>query len=64
MIAIDGKTVPSHGFPGASQVLQLRRTVTRQGKRSVEVVYLINIAQGTRHTARDVARAAELILTS
>ena len=123
---------PRLGFPGARQVLQLRRTMTRQGKRSVEVVYLIcsrsmtlapptqvagwirghwaiedrlhyvrdvtfdedrcrvrtgtgaeamaalrnlaitllrlagwdNIAQGTRHAARDVARAAELILTS
>ena len=120
------------GFPGAAQVLQLRRTVTRQGKRSVEVVYLIcsrsmtvappatvagwvrghwsiedrlhyvrdvtfdedrsrvrtgtgaevmaalrnlaisllrlaghdNIAQATRHTSRDVNRAAKLILTS
>ena len=29
------------GFPGARQVLQVRRTTTRQGKRSVEVVYLI-----------------------
>ena len=29
------------GFPGARQVLQVRRTVTRQGKRSVEIVYLI-----------------------
>lgn len=120
------------GFPGARQVLQLRRTVTRHGKRSVEVVYLIcsrsmtqaapaqvaawirghwaiedrlhyvrdvtfdedhcrvrtgtgaevmatlrnlaisllrlagwhNIAQATRHTARDVTRAANLLLTS
>jgi predicted transposase YbfD/YdcC len=120
------------GFPGARQVLQLRRTVTRAGKRTVEVVYLIcsrsmtqatpakvagwirghwaiedrlhyvrdvtydedrsrvrtgtgaeamaalrnlaisllrlagwnNIAQATRHTSRDVTRAAELILTS
>jgi predicted transposase YbfD/YdcC len=120
------------GFPGARQVLQLRRTVTRQGKRTVEIVYLIcsrpmtqappqtvaswirghwtiedrlhyvrdltydedrsrvrtgtgaevmatlrnlaisllrlagwdNIAQATRHTARDVTRAANLLLTS
>jgi predicted transposase YbfD/YdcC len=120
------------GFPGARQVLQLRRTVTRHSKRSVEIVYLIcsrsmtvappatvagwvrghwaiedrlhyvrdvtydedrcrvrtgtgaetmatlrnlaisllrlngshNIAQATRHTARDVTRAAKLILTS
>jgi predicted transposase YbfD/YdcC len=122
----------SVAFPGARQVLQLRRTVTRQNKRTVEVVYLIcskpmtkaapatvaawvrghwsienrlhyvrdvtydedrnrvrtgtgaevmatlrnlaisllrlagwdNIAQATRHTARDVTRAAKLILTS
>ena len=120
------------GFPGTAQVLQLRRTVTRHGKRSVEVVYLIcsksmiqappatvagwvrghwgiedrlhyvrdwtfdedrcrvrtgsgaevmaalrnfaisllrlagwdNIAQATRHIARDVTRAAKLILTT
>ena len=120
------------GFPGARQVLQLRRTVTRHGKRSVEVVYLIcsksmtqappvqvaawirghwaiedrlhhvrdvtydedrcrvrtgsgaevmaalrnlaisllrlagwdNIAAATRHTSRDVDRAAKLLLTS
>lgn len=120
------------GFPAARQVLQLRRTVTRQGKRTVEVVYLIcsrpmttappaqvaawvrghwaiedrlhyvrdvtydedrcrvrtgsgaevmatlrnlaisllrlagwnNIAQATRHTARDVTRAANLLLTT
>ena len=29
------------GFPGARQVLQVRRTTTRQGKRTVEVAYLI-----------------------
>lgn len=66
------------GFPGARQVLQLRRTVTRQGKRSVEIVAALrnlaisllrlagstNIAQATRHTSRDVTRAAKLILTS
>lgn len=120
------------GFPGARQALQVRRTVTRQGKRSVEIVYPIcsrsmtqaapatvaawirghwaiedrlhyvrdvtydedrcrvrtgsgaevmaalrnlaisllrlagshNIAQATRHTSRDVTRAAKLILTS
>nr|WP_297107287.1 ISAs1 family transposase [Tessaracoccus sp.] len=28
-------------FPGARQVLQVRRTTTRKGKRSVEVAYLI-----------------------
>lgn len=120
------------GFPAARQVLQLRRTVTRQGKRTLEVVYLIcsrtmtqappaqvaawvrghwaiedrlhyvrdvtydedhcrvrtgtgaetmatlrnlaisllrlagwdNIAQATRHTARNVTRAANLLLAS
>ena len=29
------------GFAGAAQVAQLRRTVTRKGKKTVEVVYLI-----------------------
>ena len=29
------------GFDGAAQVAQLRRTVTRNGKKTVEVVYLI-----------------------
>jgi len=29
------------GFPGAAQVAQLRRTVTRNGRKTVEVVYLI-----------------------
>jgi predicted transposase YbfD/YdcC len=29
------------GFEGAAQVAQLRRTVTRNGKKTVEVVYLI-----------------------
>lgn len=32
------------GFAGAAQVAQLRRTVTRAGKKSVEVVYLITSA--------------------
>ena len=31
-------------FPGIAQVAQLRRTVTRHGKKSVEVVYLITSA--------------------
>lgn len=31
-------------FPGAAQVAQIRRTVTRRGKKSVEVVYLITSA--------------------
>ena len=29
------------GFDGAAQVAQLRRTVTKKGKKTVEVVYLI-----------------------
>jgi hypothetical protein len=29
------------GFAGAAQVAQLRRTITKNGKRTVEVVYLI-----------------------
>lgn len=36
-------------FPGAAQVAQVRRTVTRGGKKSVEVVYLVTSA--TPHTA-------------
>jgi hypothetical protein len=32
------------GFTGATQVAQLRRTVTRKGRRTVEVVYLITSA--------------------
>ncbi len=32
------------GFTGAAQVAQLRRTITKDGKRSVEVVYLITSA--------------------
>lgn len=32
------------GFAGAAQVAQLRRTVTKKGKKSVEVVYLITSA--------------------
>jgi predicted transposase YbfD/YdcC len=32
------------GFPGAAQVAQLRRTVTKKGKKSIEVVYLITSA--------------------
>ncbi len=35
------------GFPGAAQVAQLRRTVTRRGRKSVEVVYLITSAGHT-----------------
>jgi len=31
-------------FPGAAQIAQVRRTVTRGGKKSVEVVYLITSA--------------------
>lgn len=43
-------------FPGASQVAQLRRTVTYRGKTTVEVVYLITSAD---HTAAPPATLAE-----
>ncbi|MFD4144278.1 ISAs1 family transposase [Streptomyces sp. NPDC058572] len=33
-------------FTGATQVAQLRRTVTRKGKRTVEIVYLVTSADG------------------
>lgn len=32
------------GFPGVAQVAQLRRTVTRRGRKTVEVVYLVTSA--------------------
>ncbi|MDQ2755222.1 MAG: ISAs1 family transposase [Actinomycetota bacterium] len=35
------------GFPGAAQVAQVRRTVTTNGKKTVEVVYLITSAPHT-----------------
>jgi predicted transposase YbfD/YdcC len=44
------------GFAGAVQVAQLRRTVTRVGKKSVEVVYLITSAP--RHQAPPAVPAA------
>ena len=34
------------GFDGAAQVAQLRRTVTKKGKKTVEVVYLITSDRG------------------
>ena len=34
------------GFAGAAQVAQLRRTVTRNGRKTVEVVYLITVFTG------------------
>ena len=34
------------GFAGAAQVAQVRRTVTRKGKKTVEVVYLITSDRG------------------
>ncbi len=43
-------------FPGATQVAQLRRTVTRAGTKSVEVVYLITSA--AHHTAPPAVLAA------
>src|SRR3979490_1770899 len=39
---INGAPAPAWiGFDGAAQVAHLRRTVTRKGKKTVEVVYLI-----------------------
>jgi hypothetical protein len=35
------------GFDGAAQVAQLHRTVTRKGKKTVEVVYLITSDRDT-----------------
>ncbi|MFT3872309.1 MAG: ISAs1 family transposase [Nocardioides sp.] len=50
---IDAPTLPGWPeFTGVSQVAQLRRTVTKAGKKSVEVVYLITSAH-----ARDAAPA-------
>jgi hypothetical protein len=34
------------GFEGAAQVAQLRRTITKNGKKTVEVVYLITSDRG------------------
>src|SRR5664279_3058195 len=42
-------------FPGAAQVAQLRRTVTKAGRKTVEVVYLITSAN---HTAAPAATLA------
>ena len=38
-------------FPGAAQIAQVRRTVTRAGRKSVEVVYLITSLCMTDHRA-------------
>jgi len=43
-------------FPGAAQIAQVRRTVTRGGKKSVEVVYLITSAD--HHAAPPATLAA------
>ncbi len=43
------------GFTGAAQVAQLRRTTTRAGKKTVEVVYLVTSAD---HRATDPATLA------
>lgn len=43
------------GFPHATQVLQVRRTVTRNGRESVEVVYLITSIPMTAATPSQVA---------
>lgn len=44
------------GFAAATQLAQLRRTVTKRGKKSVEVVYLITSA--TQHAAPPATLAA------
>jgi len=47
---IKSRTAPTWiGFAGAAQVAQIRRTVTRAGKKSIEVVYLITSANHTPH---------------
>lgn len=43
------------GFPHAAQVLQVRRTVTRGGRRSVEVAYLLTSMPMTAATPLQVA---------
>ncbi|WP_137724414.1 ISAs1 family transposase, partial [Prescottella subtropica] len=43
------------GFPHACQVLQVRRTVTRKGRKSVEVVYLITSMPMTSAAPTQVA---------
>lgn len=54
---IDTPTLPGWPeFTGATQVAQLRRTVTRAGKKSVEVVYLITSAS-ERHAPPAVLAA-------
>ncbi len=54
---IDAPTLPGWSeFTGAAQVAQLRRTVTRAGKRSIEVVYLITSAP--HHAAPPATLAA------
>lgn len=45
----------SLGFPHAFQVLQVRRTVTRKGRRTVEVVYLITSMPMTSAAPAQVA---------
>ena len=54
---IDVPTLPGWPeFTGAAQVAQLRRTVTRNGKKTIEVVYLITSA--THHDAPPAVLAA------
>ena len=52
-------------FTGAVQVAQLRRTITRAGKKSVEVVYLITSARTAHHWPRSLhgSRAAGALRT-
>lgn len=52
---IKAAEVAGLGFPHACQVLQVRRTVTRSGRRSVEVVYLITSMPMTAAAPAQVA---------
>jgi hypothetical protein len=63
-------------FDGAAQAAQLRRTVTTNGKKTVEVVYLITSdpdadpatpagwVRSHRHHARDPKRTLKLLQTA
>ena len=52
------------GFTGAAQVAQLRRTVTRGGRKTVEVVYLIPPQAGGAPTSADHQTAPPAVLAT
>lgn len=58
LLTIKNNTPAWIGFPGATQIAQLRRTVTKKGKKTVEVVYLLTSAD---HTTAPPAVLAEWI---